>query len=121
MGKEILLRIYIDTESGVTVDSCVEVSRQMSVVLDVEDPIVGNYTLEVSSPGLNRPLFKAEDYVRFSGRQAKIRLAQMLDGRRNFKGIINALDDGNVVLEDQEGSVFRLPVNLIDKGHLLAE
>ncbi|RMH12901.1 MAG: ribosome maturation factor RimP [Gammaproteobacteria bacterium] len=121
MGRDSLLRVYIDTDTGVTIDGCAEVSRQLSVVLDVEDPIPGNYTLEVSSPGLNRPLFSLEDYARFVQRRAKIRLRQMLDGRRNFKGRIEAVEADKVVLKDADGNIFHVPFCEIQKGHLLVD
>ena len=90
-GRGGLLRIFIDRTGGVTVDDCEKVSRQVSSVLDVEDPIPGAYTLEVSSPGLDRPLRKETDYVRFAGEQAKLELALPRDGtpplHRHLEGL----------------------------------
>src|SRR5437870_3087505 len=87
-GRQIL-RVYVDGENGITLDGCAAVSRQISAVLDVEDPIKGRFLLEVSSPGLERPLFSLAHYQRFIGHKAKLRLRQpQEDGRRNFTGII---------------------------------
>ena len=87
-GRRSLLRVYIDTPGGVTVDDCERVSHQVSGVLDVEDPIRGQYVLEVSSPGLDRPLFTAEHFQRFAGSRVRLRTSPPLDGRRNFSGLI---------------------------------
>ena len=119
-GRHSLLRIYIDHEDGITVDDCGNVSHQVSAVLDVEDPIRGEYTLEVSSPGLERPLFTLEHYQRFSGNLAEIRMHAPLSGRRKFKGRIQGID-GDVVIIEQDGEVYRLPIDNIDKAHLIHE
>lgn len=113
-----LLRIYIDREGGVTVDDCEKVSRQVSSVLDVEDPIPGAYTLEVSSPGLDRPLRKEADFVRFSGEQAKLELTLPLDGRRRFGGTLKGCEAGVVLIEVEE-TLFRLPLADIGKARLV--
>lgn len=119
-GHHSLLRIYIDHEEGITADDCGDVSHQVSAVLDVEDPIRGAYTLEVSSPGLERPLFTLAHYARFVGQQAEIRLHSPLAGRRKFKGRIHAVE-GDVVLLDVDGEEQRLPFDNIDKAHLIYE
>jgi len=113
-----LLRIYIDREGGVTVDDCEKVSRQVSSVLDVEDPIPGAYTLEVSSPGLDRPLRKEADFVRFTGEQAKLELTLPLDGRRRFGGTLKGCEAGMVLIEVDE-TMFRLPLADIGKARLV--
>lgn len=113
-----LLRVYIDQESGITVDDCAAVSHQISAILDVEDPFAQAYDLEVSSPGIDRPLFKLSDYERFAGSKAKIKLAVALDGRRNFSGIIRAVED-NHVLVDVDKEIFELPFQDIAKAHLI--
>ncbi|MCF6231078.1 MAG: ribosome maturation factor RimP, partial [Gammaproteobacteria bacterium] len=87
-GKHSVLRLYIDSEKGIVVDDCAEISHQVSGVLDVEDPIRGVYHLEVSSPGLDRPLFNEEHYERFTGHQVKIQLTAPLNGRRKFQGVL---------------------------------
>lgn len=119
-GRHSLLRIYIDHEDGITVDDCGDVSHQVSAVLDVEDPIRGEYTLEVSSPGLERPLFTLEHYVRFAEHLAEIRLHAPLHGRRKFKGRIQGVDGDEVIL-DVEGEEQRLAIGNIEKAHLIHE
>ena len=116
-----LLRIYIDREGGVTVDDCEVVSRQVSAVLDVEDPISGAYTLEVSSPGLDRPLRKETDFIRFAGERAKIELSLPdKDGRRRFTGTLKGCDAGEVLIE-VDGEEHRLPLADIGKARLVPE
>ncbi|MGH8371452.1 MAG: ribosome maturation factor RimP [Gammaproteobacteria bacterium] len=115
-----LLRIYIDQPDGVTLDDCERVSRQVSSVLDVEDPIPGAYSLEVSSPGLDRPLRKLSDFQRFAGHRVKLELTLPLDGRRRFAGILTGVD-GDEVLVDVEGTQFRLPFTQMGKAHLVPE
>ena len=85
-GKYSVLRIFIESDAGITIDDCEKVSRQVSAILDVEDPIAGEYTLEVSSPGLDRRLVKATHFERFAGERVKVKLKRLVDGRRNFKG-----------------------------------
>lgn len=93
------LRVYIDGPEGVDIDDCADVSRQLSAILDVEDPIAGEYSLEVSSPGLDRPLVTPAHYRRFVGETVKLTLAQPLDGRRKFKGRLVEATDDHVVIE----------------------
>lgn len=97
-------------DGGVTVDDCADVSRAVSAVLDVEDPIAGAYRLEVSSPGLDRPLLKPADFVRFKGFAAKVELGRPLDGRKRFQGRIAGFEGDTIVLRDEEtGAEYRLP------------
>ena len=91
-GNGTILRIYIDAENGITVDDCQAVSYQVSGILDVEDPLQGHYTLEVSSPGLDRPLVKPEHFEQFTGELVKIRSTEAVLGRKNFKGILESFD-----------------------------
>ena len=102
-----LLQVMAERKDGrpMDVDHCAEISRALSALLEAEDPIAGAYTLEVSSPGLDRPLVKAADYVRFAGRTAKIETARPLDGRRRFQGRIAGSDGGAVHLETPDGQV----------------
>lgn len=102
-GHSQTLRIYIDSEKGIDVEDCATVSRQVSAVMDVEDPIPGEYTLEVSSPGMDRPLFYVEQYQRYIGQNIKLRLKIPLAGRRNFAGRLKAVEGHriSIELEDQ--------------------
>ncbi|MES9898465.1 MAG: ribosome maturation factor RimP [Sedimenticola sp.] len=115
-----LLRIYIDHTNGINVDDCASVSRQVSSVFDVEDPIRENYSLEVSSPGLDRPLFSEKDYERFAGSRVNIKLRTKLYEKRRFQGVLQGILDGDVVVavDDQE---YRLPLEQIDKARLVPE
>ena len=119
-GKRSLLRIYIDSEPGITVDDCSEVSRQVSGVLDVEDPIKGHYDLEVSSPGLDRPLFTKEHFRRFCGRKASIKLRTKIAGRRKIVGALVSVDGDEVVI-DEAGERFSIAFESIDSARLVPE
>jgi len=119
-GKHGLLRVYIDTENGVTVDDCGKVSHQLSGVLDVEDVIKGQYRLEVSSPGLDRPLFKLAHFERFAGHQARLTLATPIEGQRKFKGVLQGVEDGKVIVNIGENELV-LSISAIDKANLIAE
>ncbi len=119
-GKHSVLRLYIDSDKGIVVDDCAEVSHQVSGVLDVEEPIKGGYHLEVSSPGLDRPLFDEKHYERFAGHQAKIQLTAPLDGRRKFQGVLLGLKEGKVAV-NVEGDEYLLPFASIDKANLVPE
>jgi ribosome maturation factor RimP len=115
-----LLRIYIDHENGIIVDDCATVSRQISALLDVEDPISQAYDLEVSSPGINRPLFKASDYQKFSGLKAKIKLGVALDGRKNFSGTLQGFENDQVLIE-VDNETYELPFHDIAKANLIGQ
>ncbi|HET7922478.1 MAG TPA: ribosome maturation factor RimP [Gammaproteobacteria bacterium] len=119
-GRNSVLRLYIDGPKGVTLDDCERVSRQVSGVLDVEDPIPGHYALEVSSPGLDRPLRRLEDFERFVGQRAKLELLLPLDGRRRFTGTLAGVEAGEVLM-DVEGERLRLPFTQMGKAHLVPE
>lgn len=116
-----LLRVYIDHEKGITVDHCADVSRQISALLDVEDPITQAYDLEVSSPGINRPLFKVADFQRFAGSKAKIKMAVALNGRKNFSGILKGVEDDRFVIIDVDHEVFNLPIPDIARANLVGD
>lgn len=117
-GKFSTLRIYIESDAGITVDDCEKVSRQVSAILDVEDPISGEYTLEVSSPGLDRPLFSLEQFESFAGSEVSVRLRSPLDGRRKFKGIITQVSEGAVCIE-VDGETFSLPHAEVEKANIV--
>ncbi len=112
-----VLRIYIDKEGGVTLNDCTVVSQQLSAVLDVEDPIDTPYTLEVSSPGLTRPLKKMKDYERYKGRLVRIKTYQKIEGQKEFKGKLLGLEEDIVSLEI-EGKIMSIPLKDIAKANL---
>jgi ribosome maturation factor RimP len=119
-GAASILRVYIDSPQGITLEDCEKVSRQVSALLDVENPIPNEYHLEVSSPGIDRPLFTLAQYQRYVGQAVKIRLNVPMNGQRNFSGIIQEVTEKSVLIADAE-NVFTLPFNHIQKGHLTSK
>lgn len=117
-GHNDLVRVYIDSESGIALEDCERVSEQISGILDVEDPLQRQYTLEVSSPGLDRPLFSLEQFERHIGHEAQVRLRQLVDGRRRLRGQIEAVEDEMVVLT-VDGETFRVNAGLIEHARLV--
>lgn len=116
-----VVRVYIDRpDAEITLHDCEQVSRQLSAVFDVEDPISGHYDLEVSSPGLDRPLFTLEQMVRFRGHCARIKLCEPLEGRRNFEGQL-AGADGELLMLEIDGEVYKLPVDQIASARLVPQ
>jgi len=116
-----LVRVYIEApDRAVTVDDCEAVSRQISATLDVNDPIDGRYTLEVSSPGLDRPLYTPAHFARFIGSEAKVEVNLPLNGRRRFQGPIRAVEGTTIVL-DQDGVAVNIAADNIHKAKLVAE
>ncbi len=113
-GKHTLLRIYIEKEEGIDIDDCAQVSRQISAILDVEDPISSHYTLEVSSPGLDRMLFKIDQYKAYLGSKIKLRLTENFEGRRNFQGNLTGVIDDMITVENESVS-YEFPFELIEK------
>jgi len=123
VGRSFVLRLFIDKPGGVTMDDCADVSRELSLLLDVEDCIPGRYTLEVSSPGLDRPLKKESDYIRFQGRLAVVKTAELLKDekgspRKTFLGTIEGLEAGVVAIRLKEGPLALIPLDKIVKAHL---
>lgn len=116
-GRYTTLRIFIDAANGVSLEDCEKVSRQISAVMDVEDPIQGEYTLEVSSPGMDRPLYTFAHYARYVGETVNIRLRMARDGRRRFKGEILGVEN-NEVRVVVEGKEFVFAVDAIDKANI---
>jgi len=119
-GKHSILRVYLDKTGGVDIEDCAKASRQISSLLDVEDPISGEYTLEVSSPGLDRVLFNLGQFQEYAGYHAKIRLTESFEGQRNFTGQIKTVRDDEIVLiiGDEE---YSLPYELIEKANLISQ
>ncbi len=126
-GRHSILRIYIDSTDGVNVDDCAKVSHQLSAVLDVEDPISGEYSLEVSSPGMNRPLFKLSHYEQFIGQEVKFKTfrpqvgAHIGEGQRKFKAYINSIDGDNIIFTIDNNETISVPFAEIDKANLVAK
>ena len=120
-ARHSLLRIYIDGPAGITVDDCAVVSRQVSSTLDVGDPIQGAYTLEVSSPGWDRPLFAVEHYRRYLGEQVALRLAYPVEGKRNITGRLLAVNEMQVEVESKAGEHLTLPMVAIKRARLVIE
>lgn len=119
-GRKAMLRVYIDGEQGVTVDDCAKVSHQVSGVLDVEDPIAGEYTLEVSSPGMDRPLYTLDQFSRYVGSDVSVRLRMAFEGRRKFQGRLVGVENDDVVIrvDDEE---YLLPFDQIDKAKVVPQ
>lgn len=118
--KNSVLVVYIDKPGGIRVEDCEAVSREVAALLDVEDPIPGHYDLEVSSPGLDRPLFTLDQFERFSGERVQLTAFAPVDGRRKFKGRILGAADGTVRL-DQDGSEVALEFGNIAKARLVPD
>lgn len=117
-GRTSTLRIYIDSEDGINVDDCADVSHQVSAVMDVEDPITVAYNLEVSSPGLDRPMFTAEHYQRFTGEEVALVLRMAVQNRRKWQGIIKAVD-GEMITVTVEGKDEVFALSNIQKANLV--
>ena len=117
-GKYSLLRIYIEREAGVAIEDCEQVSKQVSALLDVEDPIAGEYTLEVSSPGLERPLFSARQFSQYIGSEVKLRLHSPIQGRRKFKGKIVVVEGDSIRLQ-ADGVDYDLSFSDVDKANVV--
>src|SRR5208282_3402833 len=120
-GPNAVLRIYIDKPGGITVGDCQSVSQQVGAVLDVEDLMDRSYTLEVSSPGLDRKLLKPADYQRFAGKLAKVELRGPRQGQRRFQGRLLGIQDDKVQLDSGDGHVVELDFNEIEKANLVVE
>jgi ribosome maturation factor RimP len=117
-GKGGLIRVFIDKPEGIDLDDCETVSRAVSALLDVEDPVPGNYNLEVSSPGLDRKLTKVEHFQRFEGETVKVQMRFPIEGRRRFRGTLVSSDDENIVVE-VDGESHSLPLKTIDTARLV--
>jgi ribosome maturation factor RimP len=123
-----VVRVFIDrpgpaatAEESVSIEDCEQVSREIGTILDVEDPLPSAYTLEVSSPGLDRPLRGEQDYRRFAGRLAKIVVSEAVDNQKAFEGRLRGVEDRTVLLEGPKGRMHRLPMQLITRARLAVE
>lgn len=119
-GRQSMLRVFIEHENGINVDDCAAVSRQLSAVLDVEDPITQEYTLEVSSPGMDRPLFTVEQYQQYANHIIELRLRMPFEGRRKFKGQLTGVEQEDIVLVVDEHE-YLLPIESIEKAHVVPQ
>jgi ribosome maturation factor RimP len=119
-GNNSILRLFIDHENGIDVDDCAEVSRQVGALLDVEDPISSEYNLEVSSPGVDRPLFEIAHFQAVVGEIVNIKLSIPLNGRRKFKGPLVAIENNNLIIE-VDSIDYEMPIGNVDKANLVAK
>ncbi|MFT4046060.1 MAG: ribosome maturation factor RimP [Solimonas sp.] len=118
--RNAMLRLYIDAPAGIAIDDCERASKEVAGVLDVEDPIRSAYRLEVSSPGLDRPLVKPAHFERFTGEQARVQLLAPLNGRRRYIGFIRGIDGGTLRLECKEG-LAEIPLSEIERARLVPD
>ena len=123
-----VVRVFIDrpgpsasADDSVSIEDCEQVNREISTILDVEDPLPFAYTLEVSSPGLDRPLRVVDDYRRFAGRLAKVVVSEPVDNQKAFEGRLHGVEDESVLLEASNGRMHRLPLKLVTRGRLEVE
>jgi len=117
LGRKGILRVYIDKEEGVTIDDCARISRELGALLDVHEVIPGSYNLEISSPGLTRPLRKPSDYLRFKGKKVKIKTVEDIGNKKVFKGKLLDFIDDTVSLET-DGMNYLIPYSKIEKANL---
>ncbi len=117
-GRDGVIRLFIDKAEGVGLEDCETVSRQISALLDVEDPVPGHYVLEVSSPGLDRRLTKVEHFERFMGEDIRVKLHFPISGRKSFRGALRAVDEENIEVE-VDGESHRLPIATIQSARLI--
>lgn len=118
-GRHTLLRVYLDKEGGINIEDCAEASRHISSILDVEDPISSEYTLEVSSPGLDRTLFTLEQVKAYVGSTVKLRLTENFEGRRNYNGVLKEVVNDELVLV-ADGNELVFPYELVEKASIVA-
>jgi ribosome maturation factor RimP len=112
------VRIFIDKTGGVTHDDCVAVSREVEAILDADDFMPSSYTLEVSSPGLERGLFSLKDFEKYAGRLAKIKTREAINGQKNFRGSIVGIEDENILFADKTNGFVRIPFAVVGKANL---
>ncbi len=120
-GRRSLLRVFIDKPQGITHHDCEIVSTQLSAILDVEDLVPGSYTLEVSSPGVERRLHKPSDYERFTGKKVRLVLKQPIDGRRQLTGMLGGLADGTITITTDQGQRQHVSLDDVERANLVFE
>ena len=111
-----VLRLYLDKEGGPNIDDLARVSRKLGDLLDLEGAVDGPYNLEVSSPGINRLLKRAEHFIRYTGKRIRVRTREMIEGRRSFLGLLKEVKDGGIVLS-QDGAEFHIPLTAIERAN----
>jgi Uncharacterized protein conserved in bacteria len=116
--KNPTVRVFIDKPGGVTIEDCADISRELSAALDAEDYIPQSYTLEVSSPGIERELYSLRDFEKFAGRSAKVRTHQPINGQRNFRGRIKSVESTQIVFDDKTSGEVRFDYDLVAKANL---
>lgn len=122
MGKHTVLRIYIDSPEGITVDDCSRVSHQVSGVLEVEEPINGAFTLEVSSPGIDRPLFSRAHFEKFVGSKVKLKLHHAVEGKRKIVGLIEQVEGDDITIKELDTETsYQLEIDDIDKANIISD
>lgn len=117
-GGTLILRLFIDKETGISLDDCSAVSELLSPVLDAGDFVIGAYSLEVSSPGFDRPLRKPADFQRFSGEEIRLAALMPVDGRKHFRGLLQGYTDGLIALEC-DGKVYQIHIENLHKANLI--
>lgn len=117
-SKNLTIRVFVDKPAGVTHDDCVRVSRQLDEILDREDFIAASYVLEVSSPGLERELYSFTDFEKFAGKLAKVKTSQPINGQKNFRGRIAAVENGEIVFDDKTNGTVRFAFDAVAKANL---
>jgi ribosome maturation factor RimP len=121
-GRRFIFRIYIDAATGVGVDDCSKISHQVSAMLDVEDPFDSRYSLEISSPGIDRPLFKLDHYKKFIGNKIKLKLHVPIANQRNFKGVLKRVKDDNLdFIVEGSNEEITVRFDMIEKANLIGE
>ncbi len=116
--RDVVVRVYIDKQGGVTLDDCSSISRAMEAVLDVEDIIPSKYVLEVSSPGIERELYSLSDFVKFAGHLAKVKLKTEIDGQKNFVGTITSVDGEKITIDDRTKGSMSFSYSDVGKANL---
>ena len=119
-NRETLIRVYVDRPGGITLDDCVYISRQLGDLLDIHIPDLGSYRLEVSSPGLARPLFELEHFERFKGSKVKLKTRTRIENRHRFTGVLGGVEENQVLIEE-DGTSYRIPFEEIDSAKVVPE
>lgn len=121
-GKHSVLRLFVDSDDGIQLGDCEKVSRQVSGILDVEDPLKGQYSLEVSSPGMERPLFTSEQFAKFIDARVRIKLQIKHEGRKRITGLVKAVEEDVIVIHDSDDDIeLRINITDMDRAQLIPD